>query len=142
MTQEEIGNLKRIAGEMRGEVPPVMKTDKIEKQTKGNLKPGNPAWVKGVSGNPAGRKPKVNTLKNCIEEELAKQPYEGSPVTNEQLIAAILVRGATGGNPKLLDLLLQYSLAKPPAGLDANVNLKSDWVVLHQLARGDDAPKE
>jgi len=41
----------------------------IDKQAGSNLRRGNPAWVKGgASPNPAGRKPRQETIRSCLKE--------------------------------------------------------------------------
>ncbi len=88
-----------------------------EKQGK-NKKYGSPhRWKKGESGNPAGRKHKEDCLLSCIKEELAK-PSLAQGLTNEQLIASMLVAQATKGNLKATELLMAYTTAKPTASVD------------------------
>jgi hypothetical protein len=103
-----------------------MATDeKIKKQPDSNLKrgPGNPAWKKGVSGNPQGRKKKADCLVSCIKDELAQFVAEGSKVTKEQMIATILVGKAIAGDLNAIKLTLEYTAGKPAQAVnlgDAN----------------------
>jgi len=70
----------------------------------------------GVSGNPAGRKPKQFTLISTIKAELEKiDPDSG--LTNEEAIAVALVKLARSGNPKGIDLLMQYTVPKPQVSI-------------------------
>ncbi len=84
----------------------------IIKRTNGNLKMGNPAWKKGVSGNPKGRKPKADCLISCIKEELAKKEANSS-LTREQMIASALIDKAVAGDLMAIRLALEYTVGKP-----------------------------
>ena len=79
-----------------------------------NLKPqraGEP------SHNPRGRPKKADCLLECINSELAK-PSINPLLTNEQLIASMLVAQATKGNLKATELLMSYTIRKPTASVD------------------------
>ncbi len=80
-------------------------------------KRGNPAWTKGVSGNPKGRKPKADCLLSCIKSELDSKSINGKQ-TKEQVIAAALVEMAERGNLKAIELLMSYTIVKPTQQLD------------------------
>ncbi len=98
MTQEKHGFGLNSKGNRRGVHPNSLR----------NLKS-----APGVSGNPAGRKPKADCLLSCIKEELAKPNPLQPNLTNEQLIASMLVSQATKGNIKAIDLMMSYLHAKP-----------------------------
>ncbi len=84
----------------------------IQKQPHSNLKRGNPAWTKGVSGNPGGRKRKEDCLLSCIKAELASTSANGVS-TREQIIAKALMDAAERGNLKAIELVLEYTAIKP-----------------------------
>ena len=91
-----------------------METQEIEKQTNSNLlKRGNPAWRKGVSGNPKGRKPKIDCLLSCVKAELAAKCAEKPGLTREQVIAGLIVDKALAGNETMIKLLFEYTVIKP-----------------------------
>ncbi len=81
-----------------------------------NLKP----IQKGEVRNPNGRPKKGFCLIECIKDELEKKPFESSPLTNEQLISAALVKMASQGNTKAIDLLMSYTTPKPNQGVIPN----------------------
>ncbi len=74
-----------------------------------NLRP----IAKGVSGNPKGRPKKPDCLLDCIKEELSKPCRLNSSLTNEQMIASMLVAQATKGNIKAIELMMSYLHVKP-----------------------------
>ncbi len=80
-----------------------------------NLRP----FEKGNQASP-GRPKKEVTLLSCIKEELEKKPFESSPLTTEQLISAALVKMASQGNTKAIDLLMSYTTPKPNQGVIPN----------------------
>ena len=84
---------------------------KLEKQPNSNLRRGG--WKPGQSGNPAGRKRKEDCLLSCIKSELAAKSALQPKLTNEQLIAGILVDKATTGNMDAIKLLMEYTAIKP-----------------------------
>jgi hypothetical protein len=84
-----------------------MSTDKQPKNK--NLKRGG--WKKGQSGNPKGRPRKTNCLLTCIKDELLKTNISG--LTNEEMIATVLVDLAVRGNLKAIELSLAYTAGKP-----------------------------
>lgn len=99
---------------------------KKEKQPASNLKrgPGNPAWRKGVSGNPNGRKPKTVCLLSCIKDELAKLS-ENKLLTNEQMIAQALIFRAKVGDLKAIEIIMAYTVPKPKESVDLTTNGES-----------------
>ena len=92
--------------------------DRLEKQSQSNLRRGNPAWHKGVSGNPKGRKRKEDCLLSCIKTELAAKSDLQPALTREQLIAGILVDKAVKGNMDAIKLLLEYTAMKPAQAIE------------------------
>ncbi len=72
-------------------------------------------FVKGVTPNPTGRPPKADCLKECIEAELAKKD-KTTGQTKEQLLAGVLVDKALTGDARAMELVLQYTCAKPDQG--------------------------
>ncbi len=74
---------------------------------------------KGEIRNPKGPGKKIDCLIDCIKAELAK-PSLAPGLTNEQLIAAMLVSQATKGNLKAAELIMSYTTAKPTASVDLN----------------------
>ena len=72
---------------------------------------------KGEVRNPKGMPKKVDCLLSCIKEELGK-PSLAQGLTNEQLIASMLVAQATKGNIKAVELMMAYLHAKPSQGID------------------------
>ncbi len=95
-------------------------------------KRGNPAWVKGVSGNPNGRKHKEDCLLSCIKSEL--EVLDKSGKTKEQMIATALVQRASDGDLKAIELVLEYTAVKPKA--ESSVELKGGFKVLWDGNRG------
>ena len=97
--------------------------NEIARQTSNkNLKRGNPAWGRkedgtGKSGNPQGPPRHADCLLDCIKEELGKISLNGIN-TNEQLIAAVLVGGASRGNMNATRLLMEYLHAKPTSSME------------------------
>ncbi len=90
-------------------------------------KRGNPNWVKGMKSpghpfqsnnhaNDAGRPKQADCLISCIKEELAAQ-HEGTNLTNEQMIAKMLVAQATKGNLKAAEMLMTFTTPKPDQGV-------------------------
>ncbi len=69
-------------------------------------------WKKGQSGNPKGRTAKLDCLIGCIKAELEARSDKAG-FTNEQLIAAVLVKKARVGNMKAIELVLEYTATKP-----------------------------
>ncbi len=105
-------------------------SEKSEKQRKYTLP--RSAWKPGQSGNPAGRKPKADCLLSCIKDELGKNSINGQ--TKEQMIAAALVQMAERGNIKAIELVLEYTTAKPKT--EAGVELKGSMVVNYVTGKG------
>lgn len=92
------------------------KTRKIHENSLRNLRPqkaGEP------SHNPKGRPHKGDCLLECIIAELAK-PSLASGLTNEQLIASMLVAQATKGNLKAAEIIMSYTMRKPTSSVDVN----------------------
>jgi len=90
------------------------KTRKIHENSLRNLRPqkaGEP------SHNPKGRPHKADCLLECINNELAKASINPA-LTNEQLIASMLVAQAIKGNLKAAELIMSYTIRKPTAGVD------------------------
>lgn len=79
-----------------------------------NLRPK--PFQPGVSANPAGRPSKADCLISCIKEELGKISFNGV-LTNEQLIASVLVAKGTGGDMRAIELLAAYTTPKPTASI-------------------------
>jgi len=88
---------------------------------------GNPNWVKGMKSpghtfkpgnhaNPAGRPKQADCLIACIKDELAAK-HEGTGLTNEQMIARMLVAQASKGNLKAAEMLMAYTTSKPQASV-------------------------
>jgi hypothetical protein len=65
---------------------------------------GNPNWVKGVSGNPAGRPPKARAL-TAILEAAGNKTVEagGKKVTGKRLLGRMLWEIATTGQTVMPD---------------------------------------
>lgn len=92
------------------------KTRKIHENSLKNLRPqkaGEP------SHNPKGRPHKGDCLLDCIRAELTKASINPA-LTNEQLIASMLVAQATKGNLKAAEIIMSYTTAKPTASVDVN----------------------
>ncbi len=83
---------------------------------------------KGQVLNPRGPPKKVDCLLECIKGELVKTSIN-SKLTNEQLIASMLVAQATRGNIKAIELMMSYLHAKLAQGLDLNAQGKLELVV-------------
>lgn len=81
-----------------------------------NLKP----IQKGEVRNPNGRPKKADCLIGCIKEELASRPFPTSTLTNEQIIANVIVKAASNGNMKAIDLMMSYTTPKPNQGVIPN----------------------
>ena len=96
-----------------------MVTKEIEKQSKNkNLKRGNPAWQKGVSGNVNGRPPKPSCLTSWLKEDLAKiDPATGK--TNAQLIAEKMVTDAKAGVSSARAEIFERVEGKVPQAIEA-----------------------
>lgn len=90
-------------------------------------------FMPGKSGNPDGRPPKEATLISCIKAELEKVEVNGQ--TKEQMIASILVKMASQGNLKAIDLLMTYSVAKPTASIEIKEEKEPVFVRLIQQWR-------
>jgi len=91
---------------------------KIEKH-EGNIKRGNPNWVKGQSGNPKGR-PRKDYSITSLAKEMLDQPADErflSPSdygkTWRQAIAKALLVGALRLNPGIMKELLDRLEGKP-----------------------------
>ncbi len=75
----------------------------IAKQTN-LLKRGNPAWKKGVSGNPNGRKPNGLCLTSLVKEYLHEHP-EGQKWTYAQALARAMIAKALKGDVRMMELI-------------------------------------
>ncbi len=80
------------------------------------------------SHNPKGPPKKVDCLLECIREEMGK-PSINPALTNEQLIASMLVAQATKGNLKAADMLMEYTIVKPHADVNVTTNGKQELIV-------------
>lgn len=69
-------------------------------------------WKKGQSGNPAGRKPKAETLTTCIKEYLEGKP-KGEKRTRAQMLAEALVEKALTMEQWAVREVLDRVLGKP-----------------------------
>ena len=80
---------------------------KIDKQTesKPKNKGGNPKWVKGVSGNPKGRKPKGFAISERIRARVKDKDWEA--------IIDKAIEMASGGDKYSRDFLLDRTEGKP-----------------------------
>ena len=94
-------------------------------------------WKKGESGNPAGRTTKESCLLSCIKEELGK-PSINPALTNEQLIASMLVAQATKGNLKACDMVMEYTIVKPKQ--DMNITSNGELTVRWDGNRNETVP--
>jgi len=90
------------------------------KQTGG--KKGNPNWVPGVSGNPAGRKPTGQAIAELfrafLEDEDPKVSTPKKRVTRIQVLAARLYQRGEEGNVAADRTLLEWGVPKPPQRVD------------------------
>ncbi len=77
----------------------------IAKESIKNLKRGNPAWVKGVSGNPKGRKKNGDCIISIARRMLAEK-IPGQTITWEESIAHALIRQSSAGNLSAIKELL------------------------------------
>ena len=115
----------------------------IVKQPNSNLRRGNPAWGKGVSGNPAGRKPKEKLLSWYLSEMLGKDADFIAPGAGPddktwlQLVAKAMLLQAAKGNVQAAELIFERLEGKVKDTLDINANVS--WSMLHQLAKDKDA---
>ena len=100
------------------------KTRTISENSLKNLRPAQ----KGEVRNPLGRPLKEDCLLSCIKEELL-HTAPGSPATNEQLIAFVLVKKATEGDIHAIDLMMSYLHSKPSQGIDVNAKVDVSWTV-------------
>ncbi len=82
-----------------------MVTKEIEKQSSVKnqtryLKRGNPAWVKGVSGNPKGKPPKLFCMTSCLKdigEKLLNEKIDVSKLTYKEAAALAMWKQAIKG---------------------------------------------
>ena len=63
-------------------------------------KVGNPAWIKGVSGNPAGKPPKSMTMTNILNEVLSEESVtmNDSKISAKEAVARKLLAMAMSGD--------------------------------------------
>ena len=85
-----------------------------QRQNKGwaNLIPVKPGEVR----NPKGRPRTKDCLIECIKRTLREKLPNG--LTNEEMIANMLVAMAQRGNIKAIELVLAYTTAKPTQAVD------------------------
>ena len=76
---------------------------KIEKQVRN--KGGNPAWVKGVSGNPNGRPVVGDSLADQVRTILREPATKASKRTHMQVILAKAITQAENGDYRARDFL-------------------------------------
>lgn len=82
----------------------------------------NPAWVKGVSGNPKGRPRKGKTLTDILEKELRKKNVrtpEGDIPAKEALARKIIAL-AIDGDVAALKYIFDRVDGKPLASVDVH----------------------
>lgn len=107
-----------------------------------NLKRGNPAWKKGVSGNPNGRKqvhPDLLKYDEFNKEEVRRIISKYATISKNELDAIILdstthvadlaictaFRNAIEqGDTSRLEFLFAYSIGKPKEQIDLNIGIK------------------
>jgi hypothetical protein len=74
-------------------------------------------WVKGQSGNPAGRKPLSPELAPAIRRELRRRdPLRG--VVNKTAIAQVLVAKAVGGDLDAIRMVLDRVDGRVPSAVE------------------------
>jgi hypothetical protein len=71
-------------------------------------------WVKGKSGNPLGRKPKEDTMSDCIREYLAGEvkTENGEKLTRTQILVRGMYKKAINGDPSMTRELLDRGFGK------------------------------
>lgn len=98
----------------------------IEKQSGNNLNRGNPAWVKGKSGNPKGRPKKDVCLTTMVKQLLGDVPElmvggkKNTKTWRELIVTAWLV-GSYKGNATMFTQLLERiegKVAQPIVGAE------------------------
>ncbi|MCK5019558.1 MAG: hypothetical protein KAS32_21035 [Candidatus Peribacteraceae bacterium] len=110
----------------------------LDKQSNNNnLKRGNPAWVKGKSGNPNGR-PKKNACLTSLMKELLDRDAEwiapgATPddKTWQQMIVKALLTKAAKGDIKAIELVLDRTEGKvtQPIGGENGQPIRTEIVV-------------
>lgn len=98
----------------------------IAKQSKANLKRGNPAWVKGVSGNPNGRAPKIvcvtSWLKEYADTKISLQ-LDVKTLTYAQAAALSAWRAAAKGDLPTYDFIINRIEGKVVQKVQAEENV-------------------
>ena len=123
-------------------------SDEIAKQPhNSNLRRGNPAWVKGgPSPNPAGRKPKEHTLRDCLQE-IGQQRAKGltdkekaalkrlgyrSDWTYEQVLCGKLWARALNDDEFGITKILDYRIGRPVPLTDMPTIVVNQQTVVQQ----------
>jgi len=86
--------------------------EKIAKQTKN--KGGNPAWKKGVSGNPNGRPPGGTSIAEKFRKVLAEKSILNAKITREDMIIHQAVLDAEKGDDKAREFVMNRAHGKVP----------------------------
>lgn len=78
-----------------------------------NERKPRPQWFpRGVSGNPSGKKKGVRHMSTLLREALKGQgTKDGTPF--DQAIVQVILKKALSGNPKFVEMLMNYIDGKP-----------------------------
>lgn len=123
-------------------------SQEIDKQApRSNLRRGNPAWVKGgPSPNPAGRKPKEHTLRDCLQQ-IGEQRAKGltekekaalkrlgyrSDWTYEQVLCGKLWARALNDDEFGITKVLDYRIGRPVPLTDMPTIVVNQQTVVEQ----------
>jgi hypothetical protein len=79
-------------------------------------------WKKGVSGNPNGRRPKEDTMSDCIREYLAGivKTENGEKLTRMQIAVRAMYKKAISGDASMFKEMLDRGFGKIKENVDIN----------------------